>query len=405
MDNIPFAARPRRWVPLLNEGFIRFFGLGRRLRQRFYERLSRVEIRGLEHVREAVDRGCGIMIASNHASHSDPFVFLRASDALGRRFYQMANWQSFHLVNPIGRRVLQWHGCFSINREATDMPAYERAVAIIREGPNPLVVFAEGSVNHHYQRVAPFRTGASLFAQAAAQGADRPVVCIPAAIVYRYIREPHSELARLLSLFERKLGIRPRPHLPLAYRVRRAGEGILELRERQYLGRTGPGSYRERAEALLASILIRIEAIRGFGPRRMDVPDRVTRLRRLAIENRAAQPSNSAVAADADRQLHDLQVATQLYSYIHDYDTEEATFEHLAEIVDKLEEDLLGKVSAKTRGRRCAYIRFGPPLRVGAAKMENQRRFAALLHDMVQGLVDEQISDCGPWKTFRWSGS
>jgi len=403
LDNIPFCTPPRWWGPLPNKWVIWFFTLGRKLRQKYYEGVSHVEIQGLEHVRQAVDHGYGILIASNHTAHADPFVFLRASDALGRYFYYMANWQSFHMLSPISQRMLQWHGCFSINREGIDMLAYEQAVEVIQTKPHPLVVFAEGQLNHHYQRVAPFRTGASLFAQAAAQGAERPVVCIPAAIVYRYTEEPFSELARLLSLFEDKLGWLPMPHLALAERVRRVGEGILDLREKRYLGQTRSGPYCERAETVLASILKPLETVRQLHPRRLDVPDRVTRLRRLAIQQRASNPLDYAGIADADHQLHDLQVAAQLYSYMHDYDTEEPTFEHLAEIVDKLEEDILGVVTATTRGRRCAYLRFGSPLPVTTGKMENLRRFTARLHANVQGLVDSLILSCGPWQTEKWS--
>ncbi len=404
MDNIPYCTPPRWWAPLPSKVFMWLASPYRKLRLWYWERVSHVEIQGLEHVHQALDQGCGVLITSNHAAHSDPLVFARASDKLGKYFYYMANWQSFQMRGPISQRVLQWHGCFSINREGIDMRAYDQAVKVVQEKPNPLVVFAEGHVNHHYQRVAPFRTGAALFAQAAAQGACRPVVCIPAAIVYRYIQEPLPEIAQLLCLFEAKLGLKTMPHLALAERVRRVGEGMLELRENQYLGQNRSGAYYERAEAVLASILKRLEKVRELEPRRLDVPDRVTRLRRLAIQQKASRPMDYAGIADTDRQFHDLQVVAQLYSYLHDYDTEEPTFEHLAEIVDKLEEDILGVVSAGTRGRRCAYIRFGPPLPVKAEKMENLRRFTTILHDRVQGLVDALILDCGPWKTLRWSG-
>jgi 1-acyl-sn-glycerol-3-phosphate acyltransferase len=344
-----------------------------------------------------------VLIVSNHAAHSDPLVFLRASNLLRNYFYYIANWQSFHLRPWIGQRVLQWHACFSIDREGVDEEAYDQAVKVLQTGSHPLVVFAEGHVNHHYQRVEPFRTGASLFAQAASRSSQRPVVWIPAAITYRYTQEPIAELTRLLSLLEERLGWRPEPHLALADRVRRAGEGVLELREKQYCGLTHPGSYGERAGAVLTSILERLEKARGLDLRRLDVPGRVAQLRRRAVQQKASQPPDLEAIADAERQLRDLQIVTQLHSYRHDYDTDEPTFEHLAEIVDKLEEDILGAITAGTRGRRCAYLRFGPP--VPMRPDESPRRLTATMRDRVQELLDGLISACGPWKTFRWSGA
>lgn len=401
MDNIPYLTPPCWWEPRPSRVLLWLAGPYRRLRRRFWERLSRVEVEGLEHVRGAIRRGCGVLIVCNHAAHSDPLVLLRASELLRNYFYFIANWQSFYLRTWIGQRVLQWHACFSIDREGADEAAYDQAVSVLRAGGHPLVVFAEGHVNHHYQRVAPFRSGASLFAQAAARSQGRPVVWIPAAVTYRYTREPLPELSRLLSLMEEKLGRRPEPNPTLAGRVRRVGEGVLELREKQYGGLAHPGSYGERAAAVLHAILGRLEADRGLDPGRLDVPGRVAQLRRRAVRQKELQPSEPGTVEDAERQLRDLQVVTQLHSYRHDYDTDEATFEHLAEIVDKLEEDVLGAVTAATRGRRCAYLRFGPPVRVPPEGMESPRRLTAAMRDRVQELLNGLISDCGPWKSVQ----
>ncbi|MDY3563780.1 1-acyl-sn-glycerol-3-phosphate acyltransferase [Gemmata sp. JC673] len=405
MDNIPYMTPPRWWEPRPSRVFLWLAGPYRRLRRRFWERLSRVEVQGLEHVRGALRQGCGVLVVCNHAAHSDPLVLLKASELLRNYFYFIANWQSFHLRPWIGQRVLQWHACFSIDREGADEAAYEQAVGVLRAGGHPLVVFAEGHVNHHYQRVAPFRAGASLFAQAAARSEGRPVVWVPAAVTYRYKREPLPELSRLLSLMEEKLGWPPESHLPLAGRVRRVGEGVLELREKQYGGLAHPGPYGERAAAVFQAILGRLESDRGLNPGRLDVPGRVAQLRRRAVQQKALAPSDQAAVEDAERQLRDLQVVAQLHSYRHDYDKDEATFEHLAEIVDKLEEDVLGAVTAATRGRRCAYLRFGPPVPVYPEGTESPRRLTATMRDRVQELLDGLISDYGPWKTFPWGGA
>lgn len=62
-------------------------------------------------------------------------------------------------VTWLQSNILQQHGCFSVDREGTDMPAFRHAVAILKEKINPLVIFPEGEVYHINERVTPFREG------------------------------------------------------------------------------------------------------------------------------------------------------------------------------------------------------------------------------------------------------
>src|SRR5437660_1283695 len=150
MDALPYATPPRWWAPNLRPFFIRAIRPYRILvRQRWQEGVRAVDVRGLEYLREAADRDQGVVITPNHAAHSDPFVMLRAGDALGRPFYYTVAWQSFQLLSPLARWVIQRHGAFSIDREGGDLRAFRQAVEIVRRGRHPLVIFAEGEVYHN----------------------------------------------------------------------------------------------------------------------------------------------------------------------------------------------------------------------------------------------------------------
>jgi 1-acyl-sn-glycerol-3-phosphate acyltransferase len=396
MDALPYATPPRWWAPNLRPFFVwamrpvRIF-----MRQRWQERVRTVDVQGLEHLRAAADREQGVVISCNHAHHSDPFVMLRAGDALGTPFYYMVAWQSFTLLSRLACWVIRRHGSFSVDREGTDLRAFRQAVEIVRAKRNPLVIFAEGEVYHHAERVAPFRQGAAAIALAALRRAPRPVVCVPAAIHYRYLGDPTPDLLPLVDAMERKVLGTPSREEPLAQRLAQLAEAVLARRERDFTGRVGEGPFARRAAALTETILRSLEGRYGAPPEGTDVPDRVTRIRRGAIRQREGSPPDSPAARRAARDLADVNAAVQLYSYTDDYASDEPTLEHLAEIVDKFEEDILGVTTARTRGWRRATIRFGPAIAAAPfqEKRDGIRALTEALEQEVRGLLNELIAE------------
>ena len=126
MNRQPFEKPPRWWGPKLSPAWIRFWRPWRRRVQLKKQRLLEVEVRGLEHVQNAVDQGHGVLITPNHSAHADAYSMYEVSDRVGRPFYFMATWHMFTARTVIGRRILQWHGVFSVDREGTDLQAFTR---------------------------------------------------------------------------------------------------------------------------------------------------------------------------------------------------------------------------------------------------------------------------------------
>ena len=394
MDVFPYATPPRWWAPNLRPFFVR---VTRPLRiaiwQRWQEGVYGVEVRGLEHLREAAGRDQGVIVTPNHAAHSDPFVMLRAGDALGRPFYYMVAWQSFQLLSPLARWVIRRHGSFSVDREGNDLRAFRQAVDVMRQGRHPLVIFAEGEVYHNGEQVTPFRQGAAAIALAALRRARRAVVCVPAAIRYRYVKDPTPELLPLVDAMECKVLGGPRPGVPLAARLARLAETLLSLGEKHFLGRATDGPFARRAADLTDAILRSLEDRCGTPPDGADVPERVRRLRQGAIRQKESDPQTGQSARD----LEAVNAAVRFYSYTNDYLSEEPTIEHLAEIVDKFEEDLLGVTTARARGVRQAIIQFGPP--VPAAPFQEKgdgiRALTDVMEQQVRGLLGELLKAGG----------
>jgi 1-acyl-sn-glycerol-3-phosphate acyltransferase len=403
MDALAYATPPRWWSPNLRRFFVRAIRPARVWRQRRVERVRAVEVRGLEHLREAAGRDQGVVITPNHAAHSDPFVLLRAGDELGRPFYYMVAWQSFLLLSPVARWVIRRHGCFSVDREGSDLRAFRQAVEIVRGERHPLVIFAEGEVYHNNEQVAPFRQGAAAIALTALRRARRPVVCVPAAIRYQYVEDPTPQLLPLVAAMERRLLWRPREDLKLSARLACLGEAVLSLSELRYLGRAEQGPFAPRATALTEAILRSLEQRYGAPAEGLDVPERVRRLRQVAIRQKEGSPPDDPRSGQGARDLEDVNAAVQLYSYTNDYRSEDPTIEHLAEIVDKFEEDLLGVTTARPRAARRAVIQFGPAVPAAPFQelADGTGALTETLEHKVRGLLGELMAAEGRQATAR----
>jgi hypothetical protein len=402
MDRTRFEKPPRWWGPRLSPFWIRVCRPLRRRMQQRAQRLMEIEVRGLEHLRSAVEAGHGVLITPNHSGHADTFILYHAADQIARPFYFMAAWQVLGLTNPVRRTVLRWHGCFSVDREGTDLTAFKQAVEILQTRPNPLVIFPEGEVYHVNERVTPFREGPATIALSAARRAQRPVVCVPCGIRYFYTSDPTPELRAVMSQLEQAIHWRPADALPLPERIYRFAEGMLALKEIEYLGESRAGPLRERVAALADAILGRLEECYGIKAAGRTTPERVKSLRQQVIEKRASLTAGDASVRKCDDELDDLYFVIQLFSYPGDYVAEKPTIERLAETLDKFEEDVLGRRTATIRGTRRAVVSFGEPIPVdGAARSRDAGpELTRRLEAAVQSLLDSATDASAPARTL-----
>lgn len=401
MNRQPFQTPPCWWSPCLSARWMRLWRPMRRLRGMRHHGLSQVEVRGLEHVRGALDDGDGVLITPNHPTHADPFVLVEASEQLGTPFYFMTAWQVFAMTHRLGRRVLRQHGCFSINREGHDLPAFRQAVGILEDQPHPLVVFPEGEVFHLNDRVMPFRRGAATMALRAARRRGRPIAIVPCGMKFLYVTDPTPGLLEVMDRLERHLSLMPRPETSLARRIHRAADEVLHRKELEHLGGPRTGSLRRRSESLLYELLDRLERRYGAIDPCGTVPERVKQLRRRVIaklESAEESPQRDTFRRDLD----ELFLVMQLFSYPTDYLIGQPSLERLAETLDKLEEDVLGVRTAGRRGICRAVLSFGEPVHVGPFDYGPgaARELTERIQSRVQRLVDEiNASACDPVKT------
>jgi 1-acyl-sn-glycerol-3-phosphate acyltransferase len=359
---------PQWWGPKLSPRWIRFWRRFRQRQQVCTQKLMEVEVRDVAHLRDAIGAGQGVMITPNHSGHADPYIMYHVADEVDRPFYFLTAWQVFQQRTRLGQRILQHHGCFSIDREGTDLKAFRQATDVLEQGQHPLVVFPEGEVYHINERVTPFRQGAAAIALSAARKAKKPVTCVPCGIKYQYIDDPTPKLVELMDRLEQEIFWRPRPDLPLHERIYRFAEGAMALKELEFLGRTATGSLVERTDVLAKHILSSIEARYRLDTKADSIPERVKALRGHALKKLSELPAGDAARRPYEHDLDDVFLVVQLYSYPGDYVAERPTIERMAETLDKFEEDVLGVFSASIRGRRRAIVSFGEPIMVSAEK-------------------------------------
>ena len=390
MDVQPYQTPPRWWSPMLTQASFRFWKWIREKIRMEHHHLVEIEIRGLDNLRKCINAKQGVLITPNHSCHADPTVVYWVADQLKTPFYFMATWQIFQRANWLRLLVLRQHGCFSVDRDGTDIRAFKQAVDILENKPYPLVIFPEGEIYHINKRITPFRDGPAAIALMARKHDKRPISCVPCGIRYQYISDPTQELLALMDRLEECILWRPRRHLGLQERIYQFAGAILGLKEQEYLGHAQKGELPERIQALTEFILSGLEDKYGIVDRTPTIPERVKQCRRNAIKRVEEESLSTKEHAAAKVDLDDIFVVTQLFSYPGNVSTGNPTIEEIAETMDKFEEDVLRAPSASIRGTRRAIIEFGEPIPVETDRNGRNQTHALTeqLESCVQALLD-----------------
>lgn len=392
MNEQPFEKPPRWWEPKLTPWFVHATSPMRRRTLRRGQKFAGVEFQGLEHVKKAIDDGHGILITPNHSFHYDSYFLIEAGVRVKRPFHFMAAWQVFAMSKFYEVWYLQRHGCFSVDREGTDLKAFRQAMTVLQESPHPLVVFPEGDIYHTNDHVTPFRDGAGAMVISAARKGTRPITVIPCAVKAIYVEDPVPKLEQLMTRLEERLLLRPHRSQKLTERLYRFADAILSLRELEYAGEARSGPIPPRVKRLIGELLDKQEQQFGVKTKTDFTPERVKELRRRHIEKMTAEtPPRGEELGEIKRAMDELFTIIQLYSYPGDYVAKHPTVERIAETLDKFEEDVFKMPYPSNRGARRAVIRFGEPILVPTEKSQQPSAvdLTKVMETRVQELLDQ----------------
>lgn len=364
-----------------------------------------LNLQGTEHLRTILGQGDGILITPNHPDSADPGTFFEASHQLSHPFSYLAGYQLFH---GMARFVLPRIGVFPIDREGADLRAFKAGVEILAGGVYPLVIFPEGEVYHTCDHLTPIREGAVAFASSAYKRLaekGKKVWIVPTAVKYRFVEscDPLPALIETMNRLEARFNWWPRSDCPLVERIYFYAEGLLGLKELEFLGAARSGPLKDRIISLRDHILDRIEDKR-VGKRRIDtVPVRIKELRRVCLGALSEPGVTAERIAEVRRDLNDIFVVLQLFSYPGTYVKELPTLERIAETLLKFEQDNLGAKAAEPRGQRRAIVKFGEPIDVGErlAKLGKPRVANSQITLELAGRIQALLDEIGPGRPIR----
>ena len=289
MNRYRMRFAPQVWKPSLSPTLVNWLRPFRKRQQQRVVNIAEVEVIGQEIVHHQLELGHGVMIMPNHSSHADPYVIYAAADSVGTALHVMATWHVFHDKTWLAQWTLRKHGCFSVDREANDIRAFRIATDILQKKREPLVIFPEGEIYHCNDRVTPFREGAAAIAVTSARKADRPIVCVPCAITYRYIEDPSEILLETMGELEEAIFWRRQTDRTLEQRICDFAEVLLAIKELEYFRETKSGAMPDRIRALADHLMSKVEARHELGSVGKPIPERVKAARRTIIEKLSAE--------------------------------------------------------------------------------------------------------------------
>lgn len=338
-------AEPYRFVPPHTGLFWpRVFGLFLPGYLRKNHGVVRVETKGVERLRASQQAGHGILLAPNHCRPCDPFVLGMLSLATGRPFHIMASWHLFK-QSRFQSWMLPRMGVFSLYREGLDREALKCAVAILAAARRPLIVFPEGVISRHNDRLNHLMDGTAMMARSAAKqraAATPPgtVVVHPVAIRYVFDGDVPVAIAPVLTDIEKRLAWQPQQGLAPIDRILKVGSALLALKEIEFFGEPQRGELADRVRRLVDRMLAPLEDEWLKGRHEPDVVARVKLLRIAIVPDLVAGELPEAEKQRRWRQLEVIYLAQQIAFYPAGYFTPAPTPERLLEVVEKFEEDL-----------------------------------------------------------------
>ncbi|HEY2154294.1 MAG TPA: hypothetical protein VGH33_01600, partial [Isosphaeraceae bacterium] len=245
------------------------------------------------------------------------------------------------------------------------------------------------------------------------RGKDAWIVTV--AIKYRFIdgSDPLPELHSLMDDLETRFTWSIRPDRPLVERLYQYAEGLLGLKELEYLGGPQQGTLKERIARLRSFILDGMEDRRLVRRSDEPAPVRIKELRRSCLDEldrlqergEHGRPADPTRARAVRQELADLFLALQLFSYPGDYVRDCPTCERAAEILTKFEQDALGLGVAAARGPRRAIVHIGEPIRVGSyvPKTGRSRDAASALTTELEARIQGLLDAIGPGRPLEES--
>lgn len=339
---------------------------------RIQHKVSNVEISGAEPLAKLAKAGHSILVTPNHADHADPELMMTVGHRYGLPLHFMAAREGFE-KSRINTFVMRRGGAFSVNREGSDVASIKMAIKILEAGKHPLVIFPEGEIYHHMEKLDELNEGvASIALRAASKLADgKKGYIAPAAIRLHYDSNVEAVFSERLSALESSITWKPRVGNDAVNRIMDLGSDLLSIKEEEYFGAATAGSLEDRLTALRSALVGRVEKAHNALNESMSTPKRIKAIRALIRKELTSEENPPSVSRSETLydQLDQVFLAHQLYSYPGIYLLENPSRHRIAETIFKLEEDVFGK--GRYLGAREAEVVFDTPIEIDSFLSES----------------------------------
>lgn len=396
--------KPYRFVPPhhgnLWPSFIQRFRLIDYYLKRFHG-IASYEVRNEQRLADSIASGHGILLTPNHSRPADPIAMGWLARAVGTHVFAMASWHLFHQDWLTGFAIRKMGG-FSVYREGLDRKAIDTAIDVLTHGTRPLILFPEGAVTRTNDKLSALLDGVAFIARTAAKrrkklDANKQVVIHPVAIKYLFRGNLFDTLSPVLTEIEHRLSWHPKHELPLMERIRTVGYALLSLKEIEYFGSAQQGRLSERLPALIDRLLQPLE-MEWLGEAKSGaVVPRIKALRMKIVPDLVQGEISEDERARRWRQLADLYLSQQVFSYPPDYISDTPTVERLLETVERYEEDLTDEV--RVHGDLHAILEVGEPIVVEAGRNRSElgEPLTREIECRLQSMLDHLASESAVW--------
>ena len=184
------------------------------------------------------------------------------------------------------------------------------------------------------------------------QDVNLKVVIHPIAFRYQFIGDFEEATEHSLTLLESHLEVPVKTDLPLLERIHYVASGLLAKRERSYLGHVQEGEYYDRIRKLAQNILETQEQKWKGEVQEGGFVARAKALRPLMVPDLANGLLGDEEAKERRQDLFDINTVQQLSYYPVNYiapSDGHLPRERILEMLERLEEDLLDKVTIPRR--------------------------------------------------------
>lgn len=355
------------------------------------------QLHGIDHLRESMRQGHGVLLAPNHCRYADPLVMAFVAREAQVPMFAMASWHLFE-QSRWQRWALSSIGAFSVYREGLDRQSLDTAVDMLVNPKRPLVVFPEGTVFRTNDRLQPLLDGVAFMARTAAKrrakdGGTGKVVIHPVGIKYVFHGNLEKSVDPTLDALEKRLTWTLLKETTTLQRIHRITLAMLSLKEIEYLGAAQQGSIEERQQRLVDHLLYPLEQ-EWLGKTVVDtIIPRIKSLRMRIVPELAAGELDERERERRWTQLSRIYLSQQIASYPPDYIVSPTTDTRILETVERLEEDITDR--AGVHGPLEVIIEIDEPIEVPTDRTPRGEEDPIMkrLRERMQSMLDRLSSE------------